>query len=55
MIRRLAAGVSARSRRRKLDLFLEDKAGSANFFESLYPWPERITAVSTHGRLLEGA
>ena len=69
MIRRLAAGVSARSRRRKLDLFLEtmrptaettvvdvgvsdggygeDMAGTANFFEALYPWPERITAVST--------
>jgi len=69
MIRRLAAGVSARSRRRKLDLFLEtmrptaetavidvgvsdggygdDLAGTANFFEALYPWPERITAVST--------
>ena len=69
MIRRLAARVSARSRRRKLDLFLEamrptaettvvdvgvsdgghgeDLAGTANFFEALYPWPERITAVST--------
>jgi hypothetical protein len=69
MIRRLAAGVSARSRRRKLDLFLDtlrptaettvidvgvsdggygaDTLGTANFFEALYPWPERITAVST--------
>jgi SAM-dependent methyltransferase len=69
MIRRFAAGVSARSRRRKLDLFLEtmrptaetsvidvgvsdggygaDALGTANFFEALYPWPERITAVST--------
>jgi methyltransferase family protein len=69
VIRRLAAGVSARSRRRKLDLFLEtlrptaatsvidvgvsdggyggDMLGTANFFEALYPWPERITAVST--------
>jgi len=69
MIRRLAARVSARSRRRKLELFLEsmrptpettvvdvgvsdggygeDMAGTANFFEALYPWPERITAVST--------
>jgi ubiquinone/menaquinone biosynthesis C-methylase UbiE len=69
MIRRLAADVSARSRRRKLDLFLEtmrptaettvidvgvsdggygaDALGTANFFEALYPWPERITAVST--------
>jgi hypothetical protein len=69
MVRRLAARVSARSRRRKLDLFLEtmrptpettvidvgvsdggygeDLLGTANFFEALYPWPERITAVST--------
>jgi len=69
MIRRLVAGVSARSRRGKLDLFLEtmrptaettvvdvgvsdgghgeDLAGTANFFEALYPWPDRITAVST--------
>jgi hypothetical protein len=69
MIRGLAARVSARSRRRKLDLFFEtmrptaettvvdvgvsdggygeDMAGTANFFEALYPWPERITAVST--------
>jgi hypothetical protein len=69
VIRRLAAGVSARSRRRKLDLFLAtmrptaetsvidvgvsdggygaDALGTANFFEALYPWPERITAVST--------
>jgi len=69
MIRRLAARVSARSRRRKLDLFFEtmrptaettvvdvgvsdggygaDLLGTANFFEALYPWPERITAVST--------
>jgi hypothetical protein len=69
MIRRLAARVSARSRRRKLDLFFRtmqptaettvvdvgvsdggygaDALGTANFFEALYPWPERITAVST--------
>lgn len=69
MIRGLAARVSARSRRRKLDLFFEtmrptpettvidvgvsdggygeDLLGTANFFEALYPWPERITAVST--------
>jgi ubiquinone/menaquinone biosynthesis C-methylase UbiE len=69
MVRRLAASVSARSRRRKLDLFFEamrptaettvvdvgvsdggygaDALGTANFFEALYPWPERITAVST--------
>ena len=24
-----------------------DELGTANFFEALYPWPERITAVST--------
>jgi ubiquinone/menaquinone biosynthesis C-methylase UbiE len=69
MMRRLAARVSARSRRRKLDLFFRtmrptpettvvdvgvsdggygaDLLGTANFFEALYPWPERITAVST--------
>ena len=68
-MRRLAARVSARSRRRKLDLFLEvmrptaettvvdvgvsdggygeDTYGTVNFFEALYPWPERIVAVST--------
>ena len=68
-MRRLAAKVSARSRRRKLELFLsamqptaettvvdvgvsdggygEDAYGTANFFEALYPWPERIVAVST--------
>jgi hypothetical protein len=68
-VRRLAAKVSARSRRRKLELFLgamqptaemtvvdvgvsdggygEDTYGTANFFEALYPWPERIVAVST--------
>jgi hypothetical protein len=61
--------VSARSRRRKLELFLKtmqptaettvvdvgvsdggygaDALGTANFFEALYPWPERIVAVST--------
>jgi len=65
-----AAGrISARSRRRKLELFIrelsptpettvvdvgvtdtgfgEDAYGTHNFFEALYPWPERITAVST--------
>src|SRR5262249_11653458 len=69
MVRGLAARVSARSRRRKLELFLEamqptaettvvdvgvsdggygaDLRGTANCFEALYPWPERITAVST--------
>ena len=68
MLRRLAARVSAASRRRKLELFLaamqptaettvvdvgvseggygEDAYGTANFFEALYPWPERIVAVS---------
>ena len=68
-MRRLAARISARSRRRKLDLFLEvmkptaettvvdvgvsdggygeDTYGTANFFEALYTWPERIVAVST--------
>jgi hypothetical protein len=67
--RRLAGRVSARSRRRKLELFLEtvrptpdttvldvgvtdsgfgeDAYGTHNFFEALYPWPGRITAVST--------
>src|SRR5262249_56360565 len=25
----------------------EDSYGTHNFFEALYPWPERITAVST--------
>jgi hypothetical protein len=69
LLRRLAARVSAGSRRRKLELFMEtmrptaettvvdvgvsdggygaDELGTANFFEALYPWPERITAVST--------
>ena len=69
MLRRVAARVSARSRRRKLALFFEvmrptprttvvdvgvsdggyggDMLGTANFFEALYPWPERIVAVST--------
>jgi SAM-dependent methyltransferase len=67
-IRRLAYAVSLRSRRHKLQLFLErlrpderttvvdvgvtDAAfgdavghGSDNFFEALYPWPARVTAV----------
>jgi SAM-dependent methyltransferase len=69
MLRQLAARVSVRSRKHKLDLFFEtmrptaettvvdvgvsdggygeDLLGTANFFEALYPWPERITAVST--------
>lgn len=70
MIRRLAATVSLRSRRRKLRLFLEEmrptaqtsvvdvgvadapfgagegQAATYNFLEALYPWPDRITAVS---------
>jgi hypothetical protein len=68
-IRGLAARVSARSRERKLRLFMEVMRpgpetsvidvgvsdggygegvyGTHNFFEALYPWPERITAVST--------
>jgi SAM-dependent methyltransferase len=64
----LADAVSLRSRRRKLDLFLDelqptpettvldvgadelafgegDGCGTLNFFEELYPWPERITAL----------
>jgi hypothetical protein len=65
MLRRVASRVSMRSRRRKLQLFLEllqpgpetrvvdvgvtdapFGAGSTdNFFEALYPWPERITGV----------
>jgi hypothetical protein len=65
MLRRVASRVSMRSRRRKLELFLEllqpgpdtsvvdvgvtdapFGAGSTdNFFEALYPWPGRITAV----------
>jgi SAM-dependent methyltransferase len=70
----LADAVSLRSRRRKLELFLEelrptpettvldvgvDEVGfgagggqegckTHNFFEELYPWPERITAVGLH-------
>ncbi len=65
MLRRVASRVSMRSRRRKLDLFVEllrpgpettvvdvgvtdapFGAGSTdNFFEALYPWPDRITGV----------
>jgi hypothetical protein len=65
MLRRVASRVSMRSRRRKLQLFLDllqpgpettvvdvgvtdapFGAGSTdNFFEALYPWPERITGV----------
>jgi SAM-dependent methyltransferase len=65
MLRRVASRVSMRSRKRKLQLFLDllqpgpettvvdvgvtdapFGAGSTdNFFEALYPWPERITGV----------
>lgn len=69
MIRRTAAAASLRSRRRKLQHFVEliqptpettvvdvgvadapfgageGQALTHNFFESFYPWPERITAV----------
>jgi SAM-dependent methyltransferase len=64
----LADAVSLRSRKRKLQLFLDelqpkadttvldvgadelafgegDGCGTLNFFEELYPWPERITAL----------
>jgi SAM-dependent methyltransferase len=64
----LADAVSLRSRKRKLDLFLQelqptpettvldvgadelafgegDGCATLNFFEELYPWPERITAL----------
>ena len=67
----LADRVSLRSRKRKLDLFLEelrptpettildvgadergfgdeDGCGTMNFFEELYPWPERVTALGLH-------
>ena len=65
MLRRVASRVSMRSRRRKLQLFLDllqprpettvvdvgvtdapfGAGSSDNFFEALYPWPERITGV----------
>jgi SAM-dependent methyltransferase len=71
---RLTDGISLRSRRRKLRLFLDELqptpettvvdvgaddvgfgeaggqvgCGTHNFFEQLYPWPERITAVGLH-------
>jgi hypothetical protein len=65
MVHRVASRVSLRSRRRKLERFLDLLApgpdttvvdvgvtnapfggGSTdNFFEAMYPWPERITAV----------
>jgi Methyltransferase domain len=65
MLRRAASSVSMRSRRRKLDLFVEalrpgpettvvdvgvtnapfGGGSTDNFFEALYRWPERVTAV----------
>ena len=68
---RLTDAISLRSRRRKLELFLEamrpgpemtildvgvddlgfgqgNGCGTLNFFEELYPWPERITALGQH-------
>jgi SAM-dependent methyltransferase len=68
---RLVDAVSLRSRRRKLQLFLEELhptadtsvldvgadelafgegngCGTLNFFEEMYPWPERITALGLH-------
>ena len=68
---RLIDAISLRSRRRKLELFLDsmrpsadttildvgvddlgfgqtDGCGTLNFFEELYPWPERITALGQH-------
>jgi len=67
----LVDAVSVRSRKRKLQLFLDelrptaettvldvgadelafgegDGCGTLNFFEELYPWPERITALGLH-------
>ena len=68
---RLVDAVSLRSRKRKLELFLDELqptpetsvldvgadelgfgegngCGTLNFFEELYPWPERITALGLH-------
>jgi SAM-dependent methyltransferase len=65
MLRRVASRVSMRSRRRKLQLFVDllqpgpettvvdvgvtdapfGSGSTDNFFEALYPWPERITGV----------
>jgi hypothetical protein len=65
MLRRVASRVSMRSRRRKLQLFLDllqpgpettvvdvgvtdapfGSGSTDNFFEALYPWPQRITGV----------
>jgi hypothetical protein len=69
MLRRVASRVSMRSRRRKLQLFLDllqpgpetsvvdvgvtdapfGTGSTDNFFEALYPWPERITGVGHTG------
>jgi SAM-dependent methyltransferase len=69
VLRRAASRVSLRSRERKLELFLELMAPTAdstivdvgvtdapfgagstdNFFEALYPWPERVTGVGHTG------
>jgi SAM-dependent methyltransferase len=68
---RLADAISLRSRRRKLQLFLDELqpteqtavldvgadelafgegpgCATLNFFEELYPWPERVTALGLH-------
>jgi SAM-dependent methyltransferase len=68
---KVADAVSLRSRKRKLQLFLDELAptpettvldvgadelgfgqcdgcGTLNFFEELYPWPERVTALGLH-------
>jgi SAM-dependent methyltransferase len=65
MLGRVASQVSLRSRKRKLELFLEllgpgpassvvdvgvtnapfGAGSSDNFFEAMYPWPERVTGV----------
>jgi SAM-dependent methyltransferase len=68
---RLVDAISLRSRRRKLQLFLDELrptaetsvldvgadelgfgegggCGTLNFFEELYPWPDRITALGLH-------
>lgn len=68
---KIANALSLRSRKRKLELFLdelkpteettvldvgadeigfgdEEGCSSMNFFEELYPWPERVTALGLH-------
>jgi SAM-dependent methyltransferase len=67
----LADAVSLRSRKHKLELFMEElrptaettvldvgadelgfgdegTCGTLNFFEELYPWPDRVTALGLH-------